>query len=505
MLTHDPDVAGLVLQIQQAPGWAQMWELRAALARFKAAGKRVHAVLTVGDMRALYLASAAHQVHLHRAGGLFLTGLAITRTYLFGLMEKLGVKAEIVKYEDYKSASEAWTRTGPSEPAREQDRAILDGVFAAWRDALTTGRAVSAADLGRLLDGGPQTMHVALAEHLVDHLVDDDAVADLVAQDLPGAQVVERYVPSPTAWRRWGGPREIAILPVVGSIVDGPSAGALPIPLLGGETTGDASFIAALEAAVADGNVIGVVVRVDSGGGSAIASDKMHRAIAKAAEKKPVVVSFGEVAASGGYYLAVASRTIMATPLTITGSIGIFSGKADTSGLYALLGLTTATERTGERADMMHGHRPWTERERELAHAALRAYYDRFLELVAAGRKISVEEAQRLARGRVWLGTDALAHGLVDSHAGLWDAIAQVRAEAGVDADEPLHLSYRGTLGALSSLQRLVAGAVGLDSAAPALAPPADLAAQAREVFGRLQVLGDGAPLAMSPFTLTIE
>ena len=519
VIAKDPDVRGVVLQIEAAPSWAQMWELRRAIERIKEAGKRVHAVLTIGDMRAMYLASVADRIHLHRAGGLFLTGLAMTRTYYFGLMEKLGVRAEIVRYEDYKSSPEALTQAGPSEPAREADRAILDGIWKIWRDAVETGRSITAADVDRLLEGGPQTMHVAVAERLVDDLVDDDAIAEAISQDMPGATLVDRYQPAPRAWRRWGGQRRIAILPVVGSIVDGPSGGALPIPVIGGETTGDASFVPALQAAAADSSVIGIVVRVNSGGGSAIASDKMHRALLKAAEKKPLVVSFGDIAASGGYYLAAGAPRILCAPVTITGSIGIFSGKADISGLYALLGLTTSTERTNERADMMQSHRPWTDHERELAKVALKAYYDRFVSVVSEGREIPLERAYELARGRVWLGTDALSHDLVDAYGGLWDAIERVRAEAGVGADEPLGLDYIGTLGAFSSLERLLGGALTVgdppsgavlpqltaDPAGDLAAAVGPLAAQAEAILARLRVLSDGGALALLPYTLAIE
>jgi len=514
ILVADPDVRGVVLEIEQAPSWAQMWELRRVLQRMKDAGKRVHAVMTVGDMRAMYLASIADRIHLHRAGGLFLTGLAMTRTYYFGLMEKLGIKAEIVRYEEYKSSPEALTQTGPSEPSKEADKAVLDGIWKEWRAAITTGRSLTDADVDRLLDGGPQTMHVAVEQRLVDDLIDDDAIAKAVESDIPGARVVDSYRPAPRAWKRWGGQRRIAILPVVGSIVDGKSGGALPLPVLGSETTGDASFVPAIQAAAADANVVGIVVRVSSGGGSAIASDKMHRALTKAAEKKPVIVSFGDVAASGGYYLAAGAPKILCTPVTITGSIGIFSGKADISGLYALLGLSTSTLRTNERADMMQSHRPWTDHERELAKTALKAYYDRFIGVVAEGRSFDTERAHALAHGRVWLGTDALDRGLVDEYGGLWDAIERVRAEAGISESEPLSLDYIGTLGAFSSFQRLMAGVLGFTEANDAVTPAGDASAatamgpvanHAEAIIGRLRVLSDGGPLALLPYTFSIE
>ncbi|MCA9517993.1 MAG: S49 family peptidase, partial [Myxococcales bacterium] len=284
VMAHDDDVDGVVLSISSAPSWGQSWELREALERLKAAGKKVYAVMTIGDMRAMYLASVADKVYLHAGGGLLLTGLAITRTYIATLLERLGVNVQIVKFEEYKSAPEALTRTGPSEPAEEQDKAILDGVMAAWMGAVTAGRHLTDEQVDATLKTGPQSMKVALERGLVDGVDANDAIAKAIAADAgEGAQIVDSYRPSPRAWSRWAGAPTVAIVPIVGSIVDGGSAGGLPIPILGDETTGDETFVRAIEAASRDASVLGIVVRVDSGGGSATASDKMYRAVQLAA------------------------------------------------------------------------------------------------------------------------------------------------------------------------------------------------------------------------------
>jgi len=508
-VARDPDVAGLLLQIDAAPSWAQCWELRQAIARIRKAGKKVVALETMGDMRAHYLASAADEVHLYAAGGLMLTGLSLTQTYFLGLMEKLGVKAEFIKFDEYKSAPEPFSRTGPSDPAREQTRALLDGITREWLAAVGQGRNLDEATLRAVLDSGPQSMHVARDSKLVDGLVESDALGVLVEKVFgKGVALVDRYRPRPDGWPRWGSKDKIAIVPVAGSIVDGQSAGdsPLPLPFLGGEATGDASFGAAIAKAAADPDVVAIVVRVDSGGGSAVASDRMHRAVMSAKKRKPVIVSFGDIAASGGYYLA-AGAPIYATPVTITGSIGIFTGKVDLTGLYALLGLTTHTEKSNERADMMGPFRPLTDAERQHARDTLRAYYDRFLMVVSQGRGLSLEDVDRVARGRVWLGTDALDNKLVDTHGGLWDAIMRARADAGVAPDEDLDIAYFGTLGALSSLQRLIGGVFGLSDAVgetstPRLPPElAELGA----IHDALAPLASGGPLALMPFILSID
>jgi len=412
MMRRDDHVDGLVIQIDVAPSWVQCWELRASIARLRAAKKKVVVVLTVADMRAMYLAAAADDVELYAGGGLMLTGLAITQTYYLGLMQRLGVNAEFVKWEDYKSAPEAFTRTGPSEPSKEQTRALLDGVDAAWIDAVKSGRKKDEAELRAMLESGPQSMNDATRLGLVDGLVEADALGEVVQRVFgKEARVVEHYRPPMESFAAWAKAPTIAIIAVTGSIVDGGSSGPLPLPIpfIGSETTGDETFIRSLEAASDDGSVVGIIVRVDSGGGSATASDRMNRAVINAAKKKPLIVSFGDVAASGGYYLAAGAPTILASPLTITGSIGIFSGKVDLSGFYALLGITHNVEKTNSRADMMDPYRPFTDAEREQAQNALKAYYDRFVKVVSDGRKLPLADTYAIARGRVWLGTSTSA------------------------------------------------------------------------------------------------
>ncbi len=507
VISRDADVAGVLLDIEAAPSWGQIWELRQALRRVRDAGKKVFAKLTMADMRGIYLAAAADKVFMYAAGGALITGLSSTRTYYLGSLQKLGVEAEIVKWEDYKSAPESFTRTGPSEPAREQGRAILDGVWRQWLQAVAVGRGIDRSRLSQLVAEGPYSYAQAKDKGFVDALVWEDGVKEAIEDELgPGVLLNRRYRPAPRAWKRWGGQRKVAIIPVVGSIVDGKSAGALPIPFLGSQTTGDRTFVAALEAAARDASFVGIVVRVDSGGGSAVASDKMYRAVQRAAKDKPLVVSFGNVAASGGYYLAAGAPEILATPMTITGSIGIFAGKADLSGLYAKLGMSTHTDKTSASADMLGRHRRWTEAERAKAKATLKAYYDRFVELVSKGRQLPLAAAYAAARGRVYLGAAALELKLVDAYGGLWDAIERVRAKAGVGAGEPLSLRYYGGLGALSGVQRLIAGVIGLEGvAAEPAAAVGDLSTHAAALFGRLQSLHRGAPLAQLPYTLTIE
>jgi len=509
MASRDPSVAGVLVRVDAAPGWAQCWELRQAFLRLRRRGKRVMVHLAVADMRALYLASGADRTTLHPAGVVMAAGLSITWTYFRTLLDRLGVRAEIVRYEDYKSAPEAFTRRGPSAPAREQTRALLEAFDRAWMEAVSQGRRQTPQRLRATLREAPLTMKMALDVGLVDALVDEaDLVADM--RDFLGfrPRLVTRYRPPARAWARWGGSRVVAIVPVVGTIVDGPTTQGLPLPIpfVGGARTGDRSFVSALEAAAADPSVAGIVVRVASHGGAALASDRMYRAVVEAARRKPLVVSFGEVAASGGYYLAVGAPRVLSTPLSITGSIGIFTGKADLSALLQRLGVDTYTDKTSPSADATSWYRPWTPGERARARKRLGAYYDRFVNLVARGRHLRPAVARAAARGRVYDGEAALERGLVDAEGGLWDAVEEVRRRAGANR-EPIRVEYRpGRVGVLARLGAVFGGA----RATQAVAPEVGLGAggwlgEAARAVELLRTLAGGQVMAAMPGRVEIR
>ncbi len=502
---RDDDVAGVVIRLEGAPGWGQSWELRQALTRLKERGKKVFFYLNTGDMRAMYLASVGDRIWLHPAGGLWLTGLAVTQQYFAELLGRLGVNPEFVKWDEFKSAPERLTRRGPSDPAQLQQRVLMEAFRDAWYDAVSTGRSLPRDQLTAILDDGPQTMDMAVQLRLVDALVHQDEIDDRLREILgPGAHLVRSWKPPRSGWRRWSSPDRVAIIPIVGNIVDGKTLPATP--LFGEETTGDESIVQVLQSAASDDDVLGVVLRVDSPGGAVIASDKMHRAVQRVARRKPVVVSFGNIAASGGYYAAVGAPTIVAPPTTITGSIGIFSGKVDLSGLYALLGIDTFTYKERPHADFMGDHRPFTPEERERARERLRTYYMRFVTLVAQGRNLPVEEALERAKGRVYPGSLAIDLKLVDRAGSLWDAIAEVRRKAGQDEDDAFSLSYPETPRGLGDLTRMFASEVLLETPAAAVASGEDAAlAVVRRLVQALAPMQRGGDLARMPVEIEIR
>ena len=449
-IENDDSVAALLLRIKGAPNWSQCWELREAIQRLKRAGKKVYASLQVGDMRSVYLASVADKVFLDPAGALMISGLSITQTYLTGAMEKLGVRAQFIAFEQHKTYPERFTRSGPSPASKAQTSALLEHFMSAWLEGVSTGRNLEPKKLQRMLSNGPLTMKDALQEGLVDELVDDSALKKAMERDLGHeVRLTRGYRPNPRAWRRWGGSDAIAIVPIVGSISGGETGPA--VPLVRGPNTGERSLVRTLRMVEKDDRYRGAVIRIDSPGGGVVPSDVIYRAVKRLSKKKPVVVNFGNVAASGGYYVAMGGRSIVASPMTITGSIGIFAGKADLSGLYEKLGLTTDSTVSQEGADLMSMTRPWTDDELKRLRRKLGVYYERFLSIVAKGRGMTTDEVRERAGGRVVDGAKALQLKMIDSHGSLWDALKAASAQAGM---ESVRYRYVPEAGGLAGLLR---------------------------------------------------
>lgn len=501
---HD-EVAGVVLAFtSDEMGWAQAAELRASIKRLRAAGKKVYAWLPIGDTRTYSVAAAADRIWTTHAGGVLLTGLQGESTYLATLLERLGVQAQFVATGAYKSAPEMFTRSGPSPAARAQQNALLDGVYGRVVDAIAAGRGLDAAKVRQLIDEGPYTAEAAKKAGLVDGVIHYDEFDGLM-REAHGARVQFTDAGGLLDHRdmRWGARPEIAVLYATGTLVDGVSTSN---PLTGALTTGSETIALAADRLRRDGRVAAVVLRIDSPGGSVTASDVMWRALTRLADEKPLIVSMGDVAASGGYYIAVAGRTILASPETITGSIGVFSGKFDLSGLYAGLGVTTETYTRGERADLLSMSSPWSPDDEAAVRKSMDVLYGLFLDRVAAGRaNLDRAQVEPLAGGRVWTGAAARACGLVDRPEGLLTAIdlAAVAADVGDEDYRLVVLPDPGDFGALpDSPLGLVAGWFErrFGAAVPTM-PPALRAVVERVVDLPALQFASGTPLALLPLT----
>jgi protease-4 len=427
-IAGDDSVRGVHVELLGAPGWGQSWELRRTLARIKAAGKHVSVRLFWADMRSIYVASVADKIYGQTSGGVEVNGLSVTRTYLANLLGHLGIEAQFVAIGDYKSAPDRLTRTGPTDADMEQTRALLADFQGEWMAAVSAGRGLDSAAVEALFDKPFKSMAAAHSAGLVDRVVSDTDLEDALSEAV-GTKIhfEDRYERAPESWAPWAGAATLAVVPITGTITAGTQEGG---PFASGTTT-DGPTVRLLEALGRDRNVEAVVLRIDSPGGGVLASDRIYEAVRKLAGKKTVVVSLANVAASGGYYIACGAEQIFTTPLTVTGSIGIFGGKVHAKALFERAGITTHTEKTHPHGDHRGLHRPWTEGELTSLREALNDHYQRFLSVVSGARELSAEDTLARAGGRIYSGTRARKQGLVDAEGSLWDAIEAARASSG--------------------------------------------------------------------------
>ncbi|MED5374472.1 MAG: signal peptide peptidase SppA [Myxococcota bacterium] len=438
-------VKGMVLDLSSPRfSWAQLDEIKAAVEAMQAKGKPVVAFLGgQPGSKAYYLASVCDKVYLHPAGGLDLIGMSMEMQYFAGALDLVGVDAQYVKREKYKSAPEQWTNTEPSDGSREQTEALLDDLFNNLVAGIGEGRDLEEQEVLDLIDGGPYTAQEALDLGLVDALIYPDQLDDTLEDVFPRGYDLDdeyRMFPDSDGWRM---PKQVAIVYVTGPITGGESSSG---GLLGGANTGSDTVVRYLRQAAKDNSVKAVVLRVDSPGGSAYASDEIWRAIELLKDKgKPVIVSMGGVAASGGYYVAAGADAIFAEPTTITGSIGVYSGKYSFGDLYEKLGVSYTLYLRGRKSGMYSMSKPLDEVELAAMDRMVGDTYLQFKTRVSQGRDLTMDEVEEVARGRVWSGTRAKEAGLVDEIGGLMDAVDRAKAEAGLDPDADVQLvTYRG-------------------------------------------------------------
>lgn len=428
----DPDVEGLVLHIDQLDwGWAKLDEVREAVLRFRDAGKPVYADLSGGGDSEYYLASAASWICVPPTSILQLDGLSESVLFLRGALDKLAISPQLIQAGRYKSATETFMRTGMSPEAREALELVLDDAFEVFVSGVSDGRELTADSVRALIDAGPYAAGAAWRAGLVDTLlhpaeVDSLGLFDLGddTQDLSFARYLER------APERRSGPR-IALIGASGTMVRGTSR------FSGDEgwSLGSQTLVEALREARTRSSIRAVVLRIDSPGGEITAADEMWQEVRRCQSVKPVVASFSDVAASGGYYVAVGAGTIVAQPGTLTGSVGVYGGKLNLSGLLGKLGISVESASRGKNAEMMSPFRDFTPAESETYRAQIEEHYETFLSRVADGRGMTRDEVDSLAQGRVWSGTRAWSIGLVDTLGGLDVALDLARREAGIDAD----------------------------------------------------------------------
>jgi protease-4 len=486
----DSRVKALVLRVSFLPdaGWGKVQELRDAIVRFRKSGKPSYAHLEFCGNKEYYLATACDKVYVVPTALLDVSGLRTEVTFFKGTLDKLGIQAQFEGVGKYKNAPNQFTEKGFTEPHREQMEALVDSFYAQYTHAISESRGKTAEQTQAALDAGPYDGTGAHEAGLVDELLYADELKDRM-KDWDEV-TPSRYTRAGRGFSLDGRPK-LALVYVVGEILPGESQNSP----FGGSFAGSETVAHALRDAREDDDVKAVILRVDSPGGSGTASDVIWREVELTKKVKPVVTSMGDLAASGGYYVAMGSDAIVAQPGTITGSIGVFGGKFSLQGLYDKIGVSRELIKRGRHADLFDDYRPWDEEERAHVHAMMAAFYERFVSKAAEGRKMKYEDVDAIAQGRVWSGTEALEHRLVDRMGGLDVALAVAKERAKIPASQQVRLvvlpEKKGLLETLLERQD-----EGLETALPA-----DL----RGLLRWATMMREGQPMARLPFELRVR
>ncbi len=474
-MLDDAKVKGLLVTLRGLEaGMASATSLRAQLARLRAGGREVVVHLPLGaGTKELYVATAASRIFVAPTTSVSPLGFAVSTRYLKGAFDKAGIKPQVLARGRYKSAGESFVRDSMSEPQREQLGVLLHTFYDELVDAIAEGRHVDEVRARAFIDEAPHRAMDAVRAGLVDGEAYEDEIAEkLGTKDDPATLVpAASYFARRTArlFRPLRVPPHIGVLRVHGPIALSSGGAALPFAT-------DEAVVQLARRARKDPRVRGVLLHIDSPGGSALASDRMHRELAHLAADKPVVACMANVAASGGYYVAAPAHAIVAEPTTITGSIGVVAARFSPAPLLEKLGVVTERLAYGKHAGLLDPMGVLGEDETRALDHEIEGIYDAFVQVVADGRKKSTDDVRAVAEGRVWTGKDALGHGLVDKLGGFDVALATLREKIGAGGEklEPALLSPSRNvippIAALARRQRRVA----------------ELLAEVTELFGQV-------------------
>ncbi|MDQ1474078.1 MAG: protease, partial [Bryobacterales bacterium] len=412
----DSRVRAVVFEPDNASvGWAKMQEIRADLAAFRKSGKPLYSFLKSPSARDYYMASASSKIYMAPADMLDLKGIALELMYFKGTLDKLGVQVEVQHAGKYKDFGDMFTRTSMSPETREVMNGIADDIYTDLVDTIARGRGKDAALIKSTLDDGPFLSKQAKAKGLVDDIRYEDEMLGELTTALKQKSIIKLTehdyvnVPDSSVTSR----DRVAFVVGEGSITRGD-------PDSSGDTGLESTpFVKILNKVANDSGIKAVIVRIDSPGGEVTASDEMWRAMNQLSRKKPLVISMSDAAASGGYYMAMTGDPIVAYPGTQTGSIGVVFGKPNLHGLYDKVGISKDAVSRGRFALIESDYEPLTEAGRQKLREGIDASYQDFVSKVATARKKKVSEIEPVAQGRVWLGDQAKANGLVDELGGI--------------------------------------------------------------------------------------
>ncbi len=432
----DVTIEGIILKPDMGGnGIAHIQEMRDCIAEFKSTGKKVLCYMDMSSNKSYYLASISNKIIINRAGYLLLNGLRSEVTSYKGTLDKLGIEAELYNIGNYKTASEMLTNEKMSDYHRESLNSLLDDLNDQMISGIADGLDNTKEKVQELIDKGPYTAREAEKAGLVDSLVYADQVEEEMKQ-LIGKKVT--VISGKDYGRRkyysynWKANPRIAVIYATGLIVPGET---MFDGIMGSDT-----ICNALKKVREDSLIKAVVIRIDSGGGSVFASDLIWREVVLTKKKKPVIVSMGDVAASGGYYIACHADKILAEPGTITGSIGVIAGKINFRGFYDKLGINKEILKRGKNSDIYSLYSNFSDEQKEIIERQTQETYNDFVAKVAEGRNMSREQVEKIAQGRVWTGRQARENGLVDELGGLNKAISIAREKANIKKDEAVDI-----------------------------------------------------------------
>ncbi len=433
----DPSVSGVIVDLRRGCGTqAQAEELRGLLADIRSGGKPVVMYANSAGNMEIYLSSAATAFYCHPSGEVALSGLSATGLFLRDFLDRLGIYPDLLHVGEYKSASDMLTRSDMSDAQREAETALIRSFELELFSRVTAGRGLEPAAVRSLLERGPMTPEEAVGAGLVDGIAYQDEIEDRIESETgssPRSEDLGTYSDRQPVSDEWGPGEHVAVIVATGFITTGRSGSAFPI----GETMGSETIADLVERAKSEPGTRAIVLRIDSGGGDALASEDMLHALQQAGEEMPVVVSMGAVAGSGGYYIACAGDSIFADNMTITGSIGVISGKLVFAGLMERLGIASETLTDWPYAGMSSMLSTYTDEQREAMERMIDDSYRLFAGRVAEARGMTFEQVDSIGRGRVWAGADAVANGLVDRIGGIEDAVLCAAGMAGMEEGLP--------------------------------------------------------------------
>ena len=509
----DKRIKAIVLDVDMSGvGWAKAEELRDAIADFRTSGKPVYAYIEFGLNKEYYIATACDKIVVPPPGELFITGLAADVMFFRGSLDKLGIYPDIFQIGKYKSVGDMFTQKKMTDAHREYVNSLLDDLFDRYIAGIAQARHKSPEDVRKLIDDAPYNAAKAKEVGLIDEAVYHDELEKEIKASL-GYKDSDQFAPVKASEYRDVAPEslglnkgeKVAVIYATGDIGSGRSENSPS----GGQSIGSDTLAKALTDAAADKSIKAIIMRVDSPGGSGLASDIIWHAVEAANQKKPVVISMGDVAASGGYYISASASKIVAQPSSITGSIGVVAGKPVMKGLYDWLGISNEYVLRGKEAGMFRETEKFSDDERAKFEEWIKTtYYNDFIPKVAKGRHKDPKDVDAVGQGRVWTGAQAKDRGLVDEFGGLDRAIEVAKELAKIPADkgvERVILPYPQTF-----LQELLSGGgdgsnTQIEQQRALLAALPEDARRAFRYMALMDRMKNGESMLLMPFDLRIK